>query len=211
MKLTQELIVATGEAEIGAEIHVWSMIDCCLLKKFKTAHQNGVINLAFSFDGVYLISIGTVSKNYNIQVVNWRSGEILSDIQASTEPILDLIVDPYHRDLFSTCGKNRIQTWRLNNQTLTVDQNVEISSFNGQPVYITAMSYIYYLPGDKIVTDLIIGNNRGDVGLVTCGRYIILKKQAHKGMINTIKITDVIGEVSLGLIPETNDNYHWRG
>jgi len=57
-----KLIVATGEAELNAEIHVWSMIDCCLMKKTISAHTNGVINLSFSFDGLYLISIGTTGK-----------------------------------------------------------------------------------------------------------------------------------------------------
>ncbi len=60
MKL--ELIVATGEAELNAEIHVWSMIDCSLMKRMVSTHVNGVINLAFSFDGLYLISIGTAGK-----------------------------------------------------------------------------------------------------------------------------------------------------
>jgi hypothetical protein len=62
-------------------------------------------------------------------------------------------------------------------------------------VFVTAMSYIYYLPGDKVITDLIIGNNKGDIGLVTCGKYIALKKAAHAGMINNIKITDAVYDV----------------
>lgn len=57
-----KLIVATGEAEYNAEIHVWSMIDCCLMKKIQSSNLNGCINLAFSFDGLYLISVGTVGK-----------------------------------------------------------------------------------------------------------------------------------------------------
>lgn len=57
------------------------------------------------------------------------------------------------------------------------------------------MSYIYYLPGDKVITDLIIGNNRGEIGLVTCGKYITLKKSAHTGMINNVKITDAVYDV----------------
>ena len=68
------------------------------------------------------------------------------------------------------------------------------------------MSYIYYLPGDKIVTDLIIGNSKGDIGLVTCGKFIILKKGAHKGMINNILITDVIHDVD-SILLETHGRY----
>lgn len=46
-----------------------------------------------------------------------------------------------------------------------------------------------------IVTDLIVGNSKGDLGIVTCGKFIPLEKGAHKGMINNIKITDVIHDV----------------
>ena len=66
---------------------------------------------------------------------------------------------------------------------------------DGGASFITSLSYIYYLPGDKIVTDLIVGNSRGDIGLVTCGKFILLKKNAHKGMVNNIKITDAIQDV----------------
>lgn len=66
---------------------------------------------------------------------------------------------------------------------------------NNGSAYITAMSYIYYLPGDKVITDLIIGNSNGDIGLVTCGKFIVLKSAAHKGMINNIKITDAVYDV----------------
>lgn len=66
---------------------------------------------------------------------------------------------------------------------------------NNGSAYVTAMNYIYYLPGDKVITDLIIGNSKGDIGLVTCGKFIVLKKSAHAGMINNIKITDAVDDV----------------
>jgi hypothetical protein len=57
-----KMIVATGEAESSAEIHVWSMIDCCLMKKVNSLHTNGVVNMSFSFDGFFLISLGLTGK-----------------------------------------------------------------------------------------------------------------------------------------------------
>jgi hypothetical protein len=74
------------------------------------------------------------------------------------------------------------------------EENVEVTGKDSS-VFVTAMSYIYYLPGDKVITDLIIGNNKGDIGLVTCGKYIALKKAAHAGMINNVKITDAVYDV----------------
>ena len=49
--------MATGEAELDAEIHV-----CCLMKKMGSTHTNGVVNMAFSFDGLYLISVGMTEQ-----------------------------------------------------------------------------------------------------------------------------------------------------
>ena len=89
------------------------------------------------------------------------------------------------------------------------EENVEITEkeANGS-AYITAMNYIYYLPGDKVITDLIIGNEKGDIGLVTCGKYILLKKAAHAGMINNIKITDAVYSVG-SPYPENLGCDHW--
>lgn len=53
-------------------------------------------------------------------MANWRTGLLLAEVSASSEPILDVIVDPYNRELFSTCGANRIQTWRLKDRSLFV-------------------------------------------------------------------------------------------
>jgi hypothetical protein len=87
---------------------------------------------------------------------------------------------------------------------------VEVSQAdNNGASYITAVACVYYLPGDQIVTDLIVGNSRGDIGLVTCGKFILLKKKAHNGMINIIKVTDALHEVSCGSTEETG-HYHFR-
>lgn len=45
---------------------------------------------------------------------------MIAEVQASSEPILDIIVNPYNREVFSTCGKNRIQIWRLKNRNMFV-------------------------------------------------------------------------------------------
>jgi WD40 repeat protein len=90
------------------------------MKKTLSTHVNGVVNMAFSFDGLYLISVGLVGRCYNLQVANWRQGEVISEVQASPEPILDVIVNPYNRETFATCGKNRIQIWRLKSRNLFV-------------------------------------------------------------------------------------------
>lgn len=72
-----KMIVATGEACQNPQIHVWSTLSCGLLCKTKTYHQNGILHLKFSYDGVYLISVGH-DRNYTIQVTDWKNGTIIA-------------------------------------------------------------------------------------------------------------------------------------
>ena len=44
-------------------------------------------------------------------------------------------------------------------------------------------------------SDIIVGNNYGEIGLITFGKYVCLRKNAHAGMINCLKVTDMIAKV----------------
>ncbi len=44
-------------------------------------------------------------------------------------------------------------------------------------------------------SDIIVGNNFGDIGLVTSGKNVILKKSAHSAAINCLKATDMLAKV----------------
>lgn len=59
---------------------------------------------------------------------------------------------------------------------------------------------------DKIESDLVVGNSLGDLGLVTRGKYINLKPQAHSKMINCIRVTDCLAEKTL-IITAGEDEY----
>ena len=102
------------------------------------------------------------------------------------------MVDPYNKYRFATCGLNYVRVWEIDGKSLLIKDSVKVRDTFGDGVYVTAIGYIYYLLGDIIETDLIVGDNRGDIGLVTCGNYIMLKKQGHMGMINCLKITDAL-------------------
>jgi hypothetical protein len=58
--------------------------------------------------------------------------------------------------------------------------------------FITCLSYISYLLGDQIESDIIVGNNFGELALVACGKYIVVKERAHDKMINCLKITEIL-------------------
>ena len=189
-----KMIVATGEAAKHPNIHVWSVIDCSLICKLKTFNTDGVVNLKFSYDGFYLISVG-LDHNYVIQVTDWKGKNVISVRSTSTSPILDIAVNPYDRGQFATCGFRQVQTWQVNGRSLELRENIEIPpSINNGSNYLVCLTYIYYLLGDEVITDLVIGNSYGDIGLVTCEKYIIMKKEAHRGMINCLRITDTLSD-----------------
>lgn len=59
---------------------------------------------------------------------------------------------------------------------------------------ISCIAFISYSFGDQIESDIIAGNNNGDLVLVTCGKYIIIKEKAHTKMINCLKIFEVFSD-----------------
>lgn len=57
-----------------------------------------------------------------------------------------------------------------------------------------------------IQSDLIVGNGNGDLSIVAHGKYIRVKEKAHKGMINVVKITELL-EDKVILLTAGEDEY----
>lgn len=189
-----KMIVATGEAAKRPQIHVWSAINCSLITKLDTYHTNGVLNMCFSYDGFYLISVGLDSSS-TIQVTDWRGNKVVSVRHTSNRAIMGIAVNPYDRNKFSTCGDQRVQIWEVRGRSIELEENIQVpKKINCGAGYLVTICYIYYLLGDTVMTDLVVGNSFGDIGLVTCSKYIVMKKNAHRGMINCLKISDVLAE-----------------
>lgn len=187
-----KMIVATGEAKHNPKIHIWSAISCNCIVMLDTFHEEGILNMAFSYDGFYLISVG-LDRCFSIQIADWRSNNVIAHRFTASEPILDIAVNPYDRNKFATCGFRKVQIWELKGRSLSLEENIIIpQNINNGASYLICLSYIYYLLGDIVMTDLVVGNSFGDIGLVTCSKYIIMKKAAHRGMINCLRITDIL-------------------
>lgn len=62
-------------------------------------------------------------------------------------------------------------------------------------VVVTVIQYFYYLLGNEVDTDYIVGTADGSLGIVANGSYEEIKSKAHAGPINAIKITDVMRKV----------------
>ncbi len=60
---------------------------------------------------------------------------------------------------------------------------------------ITALTYFYYLLGNEVDEDFILGTENGDIGLLTFGKYKEIHPNAHEKQINCLKITDMFNKV----------------
>ena len=50
--------MATGECATNPCVHIWTILTLEPTKILKTFHKNGILQMAFSTDGVFLITIG---------------------------------------------------------------------------------------------------------------------------------------------------------
>lgn len=192
-------IVATGETSESPQIHIWGVRDCSPLKVITTDHGAGIINMAFSKDGSFLVSLG-MDQNFSIQVTNWKTEEKIAFKNSSPSPLLDVKFNPYNKYEFIICGYHNVQIWNIVGKSLLVKDSIEINEGDKNTLpYITAIDYCYYRLGNVIETDLIVGTHLGDLGLVSKGNYIQVRRTAHKKMINCLKVTDVFSEVYLFL------------
>jgi hypothetical protein len=129
---------------------------------------------------------------------------------SSQSPLIDVVVNPYDKYEFATCGFHKVQIWRIVGKTLLVKENIDINQGDkNQLPYITAISYSFYNMQNKIHNDLIIGSNFGDLGLVTRGNYIPVRKTAHKKMINCLLVTDVVKDVRINNLSTVLDFFNF--
>ena len=52
------MIIATGDASPSPHIHVWGLANLEPFKIIRSFHSNGVLNMAFSKEGSFLVSLG---------------------------------------------------------------------------------------------------------------------------------------------------------
>ncbi|CAD8183513.1 unnamed protein product [Paramecium pentaurelia] len=186
--------VATGESAPRPCIHVWNVFNTEPVKIIRTNHKNGIYDLVFSRDSLFIVSIG-IDETYSIQVTSWKNETIIAFRNSGTFPICCVMFNPYNRYEFATCGYQNITIWSLQGRNLIRSQVIlsdEVKYSNG--CFITCLSYISYLLSDKIESDIIVGNNFGDLALVSCGKYIVVKERAHQKMINCLKISEILGD-----------------
>lgn len=60
---------------------------------------------------------------------------------------------------------------------------------------ISSLIYFYYILGDDVDNDYIIGTDAGSLGLVTFGKHKVIHEKAHNGAINILKVTDAMEKI----------------
>lgn len=53
---------------------------------------------------------------------------------------------------------------------------------------------------------MIVGNNFGELALVSCGKYIVVRERAHDKMINCLKISEILND-KVVIITSGEDEY----
>ena len=190
-------MVATGECAESPQIHVWRADEdvCSPEAVVRTNHGTGIVNLAFSHCGELLVSVG-IDKYFSLQVTDWGLEEVVAFRNTSPGPITDLVVNPYDKYEFATCGNHIVQVWGVQGKTIVLKENVHVTiGVKNELPYITCVKYIYYMLQGEVQTDIVVGTNQGDLGLVCKGKYLVARETAHKKMINCIRITDVFRKV----------------
>jgi WD40 repeat protein len=183
--------IATGECVESPQIHVWNVLYCTPEAVIQTHHGAGIVNLAFSRCGDLLVSVG-VDKYFSLQVTDWKNEEIVAFRNTSPNPIVDVVVNPYDKYEFATCGHHLVQIWTVSGNAIVLKENVYVTVGDKNELpYITCLRYMYYLLQDDVQCDLVVGTNLGSLGLVSHGKYILTVNVAHKKMVTCIKVTDV--------------------
>jgi len=169
------MIVATGDASNTPSVHIWNIITLEPYKVLKTNHQNGILHISFSNDGDFLVTVG-FEQFFSIEVRNWHTEEVIAFRNTDELPILDVKFNSYDKYEFVSCGYRNICCWKIEGRSLVRKEWIHVreTQRENDPIF-TCTAYLDYIVGKQVQSDVIVGNNFGDIGLVTNGKYHVIK------------------------------------
>lgn len=173
-----------------------------------TSHGGGILHLIFSTDGQKLVSIG-MDRTFSIQVFYWQQKRSVVFRNTGYYPIFGVRFDPYDDNKFFTCGYQHLAEWGLNGTHLACVKYTNVYGVPGggkldelgknpsnegktsQKCILLCMDFISYRLGHSVQSDIIFGNNLGDISTYCSSKYFVLNEQAHPGVaINVIRVTN---------------------
>lgn len=136
--------MATGESSPTPSVHIWSLTTLEPLKIIKTFHKNGILNMQFSKDGVYLITVG-IDMFFSVQVTKWKSEEIIAFRNTDRAFIFDVVFNPKDKSEFATVGYNNIAIWGIEGHSMCRKEWIHIKDAKDDSLVIfTAAAYFNY-------------------------------------------------------------------
>lgn len=179
------------------------------LKILDTSHSGGVLHLVFSTDGQKIISVG-MDRTFSIQIFNWEQKRTLCFRNTGYYPIFGVRFDPYDDTKFYTCGYQHMADWKLVGTHLSVQKFVNVygppggsaprevldakkldDAKNKQKCILLCMDFISYRLGHSVQSDIVFGNNLGDISTYCSSKFFVVHEQAHpNSAINCIRVTN---------------------
>jgi WD40 repeat protein len=207
----------------GCSVHVWSSCDLSGQSQFDCPEFNCCVLLRFSNFDEFLVCVGlrTANSTYCLSVFDVVNRLPLSSTNLSQSPVLDLQFNNYLSKEFTVAGMNLIEKYlidgcrvhkvgqvRVREREEEEEPGEESGDRQGscasrplppnaprQPhLCITVCQYFYYLLGEKLDADYVVGTASGDLGIVAFGSLKLVHK-GHDGQINAIRVTDVMHSV----------------
>jgi WD40 repeat protein len=183
-----KLLIATGECSDSSWIHVWNSTTLQTVKQIRTFHRGAIMNMAFSYDGKYLASLG-LQNVFSLQICEWQSERVLAYAKLSERPLLDLRFDPIDHSMIAACGVNCIQYFRLEGTSLQAFLLLELNHL-GRPVA-TCIDFIFFLSNRQPKTELLIGTSSGDLLVASYKQKqaVVALPKAHSAAVTLIKVS----------------------
>lgn len=110
--ITLEKLIASGEISINPSIYVWNIETLETIKILKTGHLDGILHLAFSKNGKYLVSIGNDLK-FSMQIFLFEQSFTLNFINVGEFPIFEIKFFNFNEQKFITSGYRQIIIWKI--------------------------------------------------------------------------------------------------
>lgn len=188
-------IIASASSGFYAVIEVWDVKSSNPHTNFNTGHTSSIFCMKFSADGSYIGSVAT-DERYSIQITDWECNEIIAFRNTSPTPILDFEFNPTNRLEFATGQYNSVSVYTIENRSILLLRIVSVNLIEKEGLpFITCLVWMPYTNNKVVTSDILVGNNFGDLGVVVQEKYIPVKKTAHKKMITSLLLTDTLEHI----------------
>ena len=138
-----------------------------------------------------------MDRAFSIQVFIWRQQRVLAFRNTGYYPIFGLKFNPYDDTQFITCGYQHMTEWRIVGTQLTVMKFVAVSAPAEEKVdfasmtleeqnkralqvekknILISMDFLSYRMGHSIQSDVLFGNNLGDISTYCASKYFVLNE-----------------------------------